>query len=343
MRIKLKDGLIKVALFFGGVVLALFVAEGMLAAFDPASRLPVDGKLGDQLFTWGHRVENNSFGFREREIPEKADNTPRVMVLGDSLTWGVGLSAEERFTSLTEKILKQSTGFERSQVLNFGAPAASTVSEARVLEKFVKTISPDVIVVGFCVNDTQTNGPNQQDWSVERVEMEARLETYFNFARGLSQFGLKKTGELLRRGAFALLERLNIVPVWTVALDRTYQPESPEWNAFSKALSDIEKIARQTTSKPPIFLVLNSSPLDGGTVRSYKVSGDSIVHTWNEKAEKEAVRQGFLSLNVRSRIEQLPPNTSLVVNELDGHPSARLNQLYAEALAEKIIEIIRVR
>jgi len=60
------------------------------------------------LYTWGNPVVNDSFGFREREfaIP-KPDNVFRIMVLGDSLTWGAGLAVEERYTNRLEKYLNE--------------------------------------------------------------------------------------------------------------------------------------------------------------------------------------------------------------------------------------------
>ena len=69
--------------------------------FSPYLRLPGNSIERDETgaevrFTWGHLLKNNQLGFREREfdIP-KPPGAFRVMVLGDSFTWGAGLSTEE--------------------------------------------------------------------------------------------------------------------------------------------------------------------------------------------------------------------------------------------------------
>src|SRR5437867_523487 len=71
--------------------------------FSPYKRLPINGIVEGKRYTWGHLVENNKYGFREREVKTpKPSDVYRVMVLGDSLTWGAGLDVEERYTAIAE-------------------------------------------------------------------------------------------------------------------------------------------------------------------------------------------------------------------------------------------------
>ena len=77
------------------VIAALYLFEALLYATDPRRTLPKDGMFGAVHYTWGHEVRNNRLGFREREfVVPKPANTCRIMVLGDSLTWGAGLAPE---------------------------------------------------------------------------------------------------------------------------------------------------------------------------------------------------------------------------------------------------------
>src|SRR5262245_41844844 len=82
--------------------------EFVLERNDPRKSLPPNGMVNGKLITWGHAVENNRFGFRERDfVTPKPAGVFRIMVLGDSLTWGAGLAPEERYTNLLEKSLSE--------------------------------------------------------------------------------------------------------------------------------------------------------------------------------------------------------------------------------------------
>ncbi len=76
-------------------------------------RLHRDGG-GYTRYTWGHVVVNNRHGFRERDfVVPKPQGVFRIMVLGDSLTWGQGLGVKERYTNLPEYSLRQSLPAKR--------------------------------------------------------------------------------------------------------------------------------------------------------------------------------------------------------------------------------------
>ena len=42
-------------------------------------------------------VRTNGLGFRDREIPPKSASRYRIVVVGDSFTWGQGIEEPERF------------------------------------------------------------------------------------------------------------------------------------------------------------------------------------------------------------------------------------------------------
>ena len=98
-----------IVLVFNGIVLATIAGafEWYLRRADPfLTSLPFDSEhyaanaryypglnVPAGRYTWGHRVSDNSLGFREREFAlPKPPGVCRVMVLGDSFTWGAGLA-----------------------------------------------------------------------------------------------------------------------------------------------------------------------------------------------------------------------------------------------------------
>jgi lysophospholipase L1-like esterase len=108
-------------------LLSLYLAEAFLWVIDPRRQLPINGVHNGKLYTWGHEVRHNRFGFRERDfVTPKPQGTFRIMVLGDSLTWGAGLAEEERYTNLLESALNREFDHgPKVEVLNFGVSGGS--------------------------------------------------------------------------------------------------------------------------------------------------------------------------------------------------------------------------
>jgi lysophospholipase L1-like esterase len=98
-------------------------------------------------------VTINSRGLREREIePAKPAGTFRILCVGDSVTFGHWVEAEEAYPRRLEQVLQ-----ERSpgpvQVVNAGVPGYSPFQEHAWLEHQGWDYDPDLVVVGFVLND----------------------------------------------------------------------------------------------------------------------------------------------------------------------------------------------
>ena len=80
----------------------------------------------------------------------RPSGVPRVVFLGDSITAGLGLSAEEAFPALIEQMLRDE-GIE-ADVVNAGVSGDTTAGGLRRLDWLLRQ-SPAVIVVGLGGND----------------------------------------------------------------------------------------------------------------------------------------------------------------------------------------------
>ncbi len=95
----------------------------------------------------------NSQGFRDREYPlEKDAGTFRIAVLGDSIVWGHGLPVEDSFPEQLERLCAEQVD-RRVEVLNFGVSGYSTRQEVELYRVKVSRYDPDLVVVGYCLND----------------------------------------------------------------------------------------------------------------------------------------------------------------------------------------------
>lgn len=107
--------------------------------------IPVRGTIG---FT-------NSQGFRDRErILERVSRSSRVLAVGDSFTWGAGVSYDEAFVTLLERRLQANTA--AAEVINLGVPAWGPYEELHLLKAYGIRFQPDLVMLDFFIgNDIQ--------------------------------------------------------------------------------------------------------------------------------------------------------------------------------------------
>jgi lysophospholipase L1-like esterase len=99
----------------------------------------------------GGHVQTHEHGFRERPFSmAKAAGTYRIVVLGDSFTFGNGLEAADRYSDRLQQFL--SGTFE---VLNFGTPGANTPQHLHTLRSRVLPADPDFVLLQWFINDIE--------------------------------------------------------------------------------------------------------------------------------------------------------------------------------------------
>lgn len=101
------------------------------------------------------RCGNNSRGFLdpERAVPKPRDLF-RVLVIGDSVAAGAGLTDEqERFARVLERELRGAAPARRLEVAVLARSGYSTVQELYLLEHEAADYEPDLIIWSYCLND----------------------------------------------------------------------------------------------------------------------------------------------------------------------------------------------
>lgn len=116
-----------------------------------------DERLGYRLaknfeYDWEHpefrmQVKTNSLGLREdREFGDK--QALRILVLGDSFVFGLGVQRSETFQALLEQSLSKRLG-RAVEVINAGVPGYGTCHERLVLEELLPKLQPDLVLLCF--------------------------------------------------------------------------------------------------------------------------------------------------------------------------------------------------
>jgi hypothetical protein len=100
----------------------------------------------------------NADGFRDAKVHPmpKPSGTTRVLLLGDSFTFGQGASYEDIWPVIVEKHLANS-GDRHIDMVKAGIQGQNTRSELTLMQELIPKYDPDVIVVGFMINDLYDN------------------------------------------------------------------------------------------------------------------------------------------------------------------------------------------
>jgi lysophospholipase L1-like esterase len=99
-------------------------------------------------------VTANSLGFPGRDYaPEKTPDTYRVFAVGDAFTSAEGVDTEESWPQLLEGELSARLPGKEIQVMDFAITGYGPNQYAAVVKEFVPKYQPDLIVIGFFVND----------------------------------------------------------------------------------------------------------------------------------------------------------------------------------------------
>ncbi len=96
----------------------------------------------------------NSHGLRCPDFPlKKPGGEKRILTIGDSVTMGHGVAEGEAYPQLLQKYLDERLPDVSLRVINGGVNAYSTREELMFLRKKGMTYEPDVVIVGFVLND----------------------------------------------------------------------------------------------------------------------------------------------------------------------------------------------
>jgi hypothetical protein len=99
---------------------------------------------------------NNSLGMRgSRDYQEKKETEYRILMMGDSFTYGFGVNDDQTFSHQVEKDLRANR--LSIEVINTGNPGKGTDYALKLFETIGRTFHPDLTILCFFSNDFQDN------------------------------------------------------------------------------------------------------------------------------------------------------------------------------------------
>ena len=298
----------------------------------------------------------NDFGFRDRKehlIPKPAGTT-RVLLVGDSFTFGIGVNYDESWPVIAESRITNS-GRNKIDLVKAGMGGLHTREEFFLIKELVEKYDPDVVVVGFLINDLQQNSldgvidntGDQFDAIVLRTNNQPK-ETFSEVLRRylfnrylLDSFHLYK---LVQRLIISIDD--NYVNLYLATPDRGSWLRTPLNSRSSKQLEVTKTLFRliaeyckaremqlMVLSIPQQFQVLYSNVA--------KTSSDVDVAIYDRLLGQFATENHFDWISTLDAFMESGVDPDDLFYRFDGHLTPEGNEIVAKVFVERVLPLIQ--
>jgi hypothetical protein len=335
-KMKKKSGALKskLVLLLGGLAAAFILAELVLMVFYPVDYMkpprPLPGDVWHELlhqrsrvpgllyelapnkkkYSHGTLISTNSRGMRDSEpLPANDPRACNIIAVGDSFTFGFGVSGEETYPNVLEKLLAADPDYhDRTiQVLNLGVGGYSTRDETLVIKYKGLRWKPTLIIIGYALNDPEIE-------SFQPLQQYYREPSWWQYLNTLRLIALvKKKWDIKRIGQGDYLRYL-------------HAPGHKSWRGVLQSFAEIRSLA-QKQDIPVLLLIF---PLTSPVPWSQYPYRD--LHDQVAKAGKS---QGFYVIDLLEIYSQYPPR-AMMLSPGDAHPSPFAHKITAMAVHKVI-------
>lgn len=269
-----------------------------------------------------HRTD--AYGFRGPDRPARAARgTRRVLVTGDSIAMGSGVTEAEAFPSVAESRLNEAGAAGEWEVINTAIAGANLATAIDRLEVGIAAYGGDVYVVPIMPNDIE--GPDYVRLPAERTALDLIDEAGWP-ARSSSALVRVATWEWL--DLWERIHELNMAH-YSNEVSKNYFENPEAWRAFAAQLDRLARIGREHGRCVVVLLQTRLEALDPEThpylpiydkiARAARARGLHVVET----------SPAFLELD----------GEALRISQLDPHPNAAGHAVVGGLLAEGIREL----
>jgi lysophospholipase L1-like esterase len=272
---------------------------------------------------FGHLIQINSYGMRDREFNvRKPPGVYRILVLGDSVAFGWGVSAQETFSKQLEKSLNEKKlSALHFEVLNTGTRGYNTYQELQLLKETGLVFQPDAVALAYVNNDAE---PLEKQVGLidPRYEWLIRAKDFIKEHSYLYAF-FRKNLEVARH---------KVTPEkFSETYVDQFNPDNPGWKASYDSLKEIQHLSQERHFH---FLLAVCPVLDhllpGETYqKQYQKIHDQIL--------RAAEEIGIDTLDLLAELRGQDPEKLKVMTNDSFHPSPYGHRLIAEAI-ERYLE-----
>jgi lysophospholipase L1-like esterase len=258
----------------------------------------------EEKVSHGAVIRTNSWGMRDDEPRPPGDTSVRrIVAIGDSVTFGFGVAGEDTYPNVLERRLNDGSPGERYEVLNLGVGGYSTRDEAIVLRHKGLRWNPELVVIGYVLNDPETEPLQPLHEYFQRPEW----WQYSSLLRFIAQTVHNREVATYGGGSY---ERY------------LHAPELPKWQGVEAAFADIAAMAR-AGGFPVVLLIFPSTTASPWSSYPYR--------DLHRQVAAAATAAGFHVIDLLGEFSQHAPE-DLMVDPEDGHPSKLGHAIAADEL-----------
>lgn len=309
----------EVALFLASLLVALAIAEA-------AARLATAGRheSGYAPLRTGRRDRGpiNALGYRDLDRAQpKPAGVRRILSLGDSFTWGVGIQFDDAWPQRVERALSRARG-ERWEAVNLAEPGMNAVEQVSRLDREGWGYGPDAVVLAWVLNDAEDENAAEarraRDWAEEAERKPGAAE------RLLSRSALFR---LARARIHATIENRRRASGYRAI----YADGYPGWTRAEQALQTMSAAAH-ARGVPFVVVIfpLFANPLD----ERYPFA--DLHH----KVAEAARRAGAHVLDLLPEYRSLDWRLLVVDGAADEHPNEIAQRVAALAISRELDRLL---
>jgi hypothetical protein len=259
----------------------------------------------------------NSAHYRDIEHTKaKPRGVHRAVFVGDSFTYGAGVLFEDTYGQRIARNLTADRG-EPWEAVVLAIPGIATPKEAEIVKREAFSYEPDLLFLGFVLNDAETPGVGEQkradDW-LEKMTAESDRPPFWRKSALL---------RLVADRIHATRENRARIANYLAA----YRDDSPGYQAVVKGLTEIAAAAHEHQ----VPLVIAVFPLFGNPLdQTYPF--ESIHH----KLEALCRPLGVLYVDLLPYYRGVDWKLLVVEGGADEHPNEVAHRIAAEALLRAV-------
>lgn len=329
-----------------GVFLSLFIVEIVLRLWAP----PIAGQGMAQIyqpssfFTWdlipgesgngvnGNSIHINSAGFRDEESSlRKQAGIHRIMVIGDSFTFGSGVNVEDTYCEQLERLLHNTNS--PHEVINCGVVGYDMWQYFEVLKRKVLPYQPDLVIIGVFFDDIGASRPPYEDSNEWKGGLPYKKKTpglmnhfyTMNFIKNCNYQFETRIRYLINGGYLKYIEKRK--GRFKSTLDKTVidKMEEQKRSDFTETLQKFVSTAKTSGSEVLIVMIPDAVQLH-----------DPQMQGINHFVKQACLRIGVHFIDTTPRFEKESDPASLYLFPVDPHTSPKGHRIIAEAIADQI-------
>jgi lysophospholipase L1-like esterase len=266
------------------------------------------------------RGPSNAGGYRDLEHAlAKPAGTTRIVVLGDSFTWGAGVEWDDTWSEHLERALRREDG-GAFEVVNLSQPGFGTRDEQNALLTEGFRYQPDVVVLAYVLNDSE-DGRDAESRRAQRWLAEQRAAAPPGFLERSALVSL-----VLQRLRATRESRQRVANYLSL-----YRDDAPGWRGAQKALREIGGECRRRG----VPFVVAIFPLFGGPLDEHYPF--AALHA---KVAASAAAAGASVLDLLPSYRGLRWDLLVVDGVDDEHPNEVAHRIAARAILKAVEDVL---